>query len=69
MYPSTIKPISTISFQHILYSYIYFHLKTELELELIQTQMAQKPVLQAEVHACALRASQNAKRKTCESEK
>jgi hypothetical protein len=30
----------------------------ELELELIQTQMAQKPVLRAEVNARALRASQ-----------
>jgi hypothetical protein len=46
-----------------------FHLKTELELEFIQTQMAQKPVLRVEVHARALHASQNAKRKTCECEK
>ena len=34
----------------------------ELELEQIQTQMAQKPVLRAEVYARALRASQNVKR-------
>jgi hypothetical protein len=34
---------------------------TELELELIQTQMTQKPVLRAEVYARALRASQNRK--------
>ena len=34
----------------------------ELELELIQTRMAQKPVLRAEVYARALRASQNVKR-------
>jgi hypothetical protein len=34
----------------------------ELELELIQTQMAQKPMLRAEVNARALRASQNVKR-------
>ena len=34
----------------------------ELELELIQTQMAQKPMLRAEVYARALRASQNVKR-------
>jgi hypothetical protein len=34
----------------------------ELELELIPTQMAQKPMLQAEVYARALRASQNVKR-------
>jgi hypothetical protein len=34
----------------------------ELELELIRTQMAQKPVLWVEVHARALRASQNVKR-------
>jgi hypothetical protein len=33
----------------------------ELELELIQTQMTQKPVLRAEVYARALRASQNRK--------
>ena len=33
--------------------------QSELELELIQTQMAQKPMLQAEVYARALRASQN----------
>ena len=32
-----------------------------LELELIQTQMAQKPMLRAEVYARALRASQNRK--------
>jgi hypothetical protein len=32
---------------------------TELELELIQTQMTQKPMLRAEVYARALRASQN----------
>ena len=31
----------------------------ELELELIQIQMAQKPMLRAEVYARALRASQN----------
>ena len=35
--------------------------KNELELELIQTQMAQKPMLRAEVYARALRASQNRK--------
>ena len=34
----------------------------KLELELIQTQMAQTPTLRAELHARALRASQNAKR-------
>jgi len=33
----------------------------ELELELIQTQMTQKPVLRAGVYARALRASQNRK--------
>jgi len=31
----------------------------ELELELIQTQMAQKPMLRAEVYAHAMRTSQN----------
>jgi hypothetical protein len=34
---------------------------TRLELELIQTQMTQKPMLRAEVYARALRASQNRK--------
>jgi hypothetical protein len=33
-------------------------LELELELELIQTQMAQMPMLRAEVYARALRASQ-----------
>jgi hypothetical protein len=32
-----------------------------VELELIQTQMTQKPMLRAEVYARALRASQNRK--------
>ena len=47
---------------------LYFVLRTttalllyELELELIQTQMTQKPILRAEVYARALRASQNCK--------
>jgi hypothetical protein len=35
--------------------------RIELELELIQTQMTQKPMLRAEVYARALRASQNHK--------
>jgi hypothetical protein len=35
---------------------------SELELELIQTQMAQKPMLRADVYARALRASQYVKR-------
>jgi hypothetical protein len=34
---------------------------SSLELELIQTQMTQKPMLRAEVYARALRASQNRK--------
>ena len=33
----------------------------ELELELIQTQMTQKPMLRAEVYAHAFRASKNRK--------
>jgi len=33
----------------------------ELELELIQTQMTQKPMLRAEVYAHAMRASKNRK--------
>ena len=37
------------------------HCEQELELELIQTQMTQKPMLRAEVYARALRASQNRK--------
>ena len=32
------------------------------ELELIPTQMAQKPMLRAEVHAHAMRATQNRKK-------
>jgi hypothetical protein len=35
--------------------------RAELELELIQTQMTQKPMLRAEVYARALRASENRK--------
>jgi hypothetical protein len=38
-----------------------FGAQIELELELIQTQMTQKPMLRAEVYARALRASQNRK--------
>ena len=38
-----------------------YFLTIELELELIQTQMTQKPMLRAEVYARALRASQNRK--------
>jgi len=34
----------------------------QLELELIQTQMAQKPMLRAEVYAYAMRASRNRKK-------
>ena len=34
----------------------------KIELELIQTQMAQKPMLRADVYARALRASRNVKR-------
>ena len=36
--------------------------RTQLELELIQTQMAQKPMLRAEVYARALRACQKRER-------
>ena len=36
--------------------------KTECELELIQTEMTQKPMLRAEVYAHAMRASQNRKK-------
>ena len=41
---------------------LYQILELELELELIQTQMAQKPMLRAEVYAHAMRASQNRKK-------
>ena len=41
---------------------IYICIGIELELELIQTQMAQKPMLRAEVYAHAMRASQNRKK-------
>jgi len=37
-------------------------LELELELELKQTQMAQKPMLRAELYAHAMRASQNRKK-------
>jgi hypothetical protein len=41
-------------------TYIREHRRfTELELELIQTQIAQKPKLRADVYARVLRASQN----------
>ena len=42
-----------------------FALFVELELELIQTQMTQKPMLRAEVYARALRANQNRKEVVC----
>ena len=35
--------------------------KRARQLELVQTQMTEKPMLRAEVYACALRASQNHK--------
>jgi hypothetical protein len=38
------------------------HIKLEPELKLIQTRMAQKKLLRAEVYARALRASQNVER-------
>jgi hypothetical protein len=37
-------------------------IKKELDLELIQIQMAQNPMLRVEMYARALRASQNVKR-------
>ena len=45
--------VSSIKFDLTLYT---------SELELIQTQMAQKPMLRAEVYAHAMRASQNRKK-------
>ena len=47
-----------------IHEYVYEKLTIswELELELIQTQMAQKPMLRAEVYAHAIRASQNRKK-------
>jgi hypothetical protein len=44
----------------VFYSRVCFY-EREMELELIQTQMTQKPMLRAEVYARALRASQNRK--------
>ena len=44
-----------------MYMAIMLRCSLELELELIQTQMTQKPMLRAEVYARALRASQNRK--------
>ena len=41
--------------------YLSYSITFVLELELIQTQMTQKPMLRAEVYARALRASQNRK--------
>ena len=41
---------------------VHITLELELELEPIQTQMAQKPMLRAEVYAHAMRASQNRKK-------
>ena len=46
----------------ILYTTVLFCCFLELELELIQTQMAQKQMLRAEVYAHAMRASQNRKK-------
>jgi hypothetical protein len=37
------------------------NIELELKLELIQTQMKQKPKLRAEIYALALRTSQNVK--------
>ena len=61
-------PVPFAADQHLLRSYKRFEcnrdpkLELELELELIQTQMAQKPMLRAEVYAHAMRASQNRKK-------
>ena len=50
-------------YRRVYFSFLYCHTShtLELELELIQTQMTQKPMLRAEVYARALRASQNRK--------
>ena len=57
------KPLLSASgfLRAIAYQLIYRVCLYELELELIQTQMTQKPMLRAEVYARALRASQNRK--------
>ena len=52
-YLRTVLHVRTV---HVLCRYMF-----ELELELIKTQMAQKPMLRAEVNALALRACQNYK--------
>ena len=43
--------------------HVYVKIGTELELELIQTHMAQKPMLRVEVCTRALGASQNVKKR------
>ena len=51
------------SFTHCIENALYvLDNDSKLELELIQTQMAQKPMLRAEVYAHAMRASQNRKK-------
>jgi hypothetical protein len=52
--PSAVPAEAEIKGIH-LYFYVF------IELELIQTQMTQKPMLRAEVYARALRASPNRK--------
>ena len=44
-----------------IYPQVFHQPSGELELELVQTQMTQKPMLRAEVYAHAMRASQNRK--------
>jgi hypothetical protein len=56
--PSTLKLMIKIKIE----TRFPIHMKQELELELIQTKMAQKPLLRAEVYGLALRAIQNAKK-------
>ena len=58
-----VKFCSAVNLPRIVFS------EPELELELIQTQMAQKPMLRAEVYAHAMRASQNRNKKEVRREK
>ena len=51
-----------LNYDHLVFVVKAASLIDILELELIQTQMAQKPVLRAEVYAHAMRASQNRKK-------
>jgi hypothetical protein len=54
----TLRSNALLSAFSVILAGVFVSREFELELELIQTQMSQKPMLQAEVYARALRASQ-----------